>query len=164
MRRLSRWARWFLPAAALVLASVSCGERPAVSHPAAGNPAAGNPAAGNPAAGSPAAGHPAPPPASITLAFGVVQASPGCPVQRAGHACPPRPLPGVLVQARSLPGGVIASTRTRAGGHYSLRLRPGDYVLAAVTRQVLPRCPRVRIAVTTSAPVRANINCDSGIR
>jgi hypothetical protein len=60
--------------------------------------------------------------------------------------------------------GVTASTRTRAGGHYSLRLAQGRYVLVAVTGQVVPRCPHVVVSVTPPAPVRANINCDSGIR
>ena len=63
-----------------------------------------------------------------------------------------------------LPAGVAAGTRTRAGGHYSLRLARGRYVLAAVTRHVIPRCPHVFVSLTPPAPVRANINCDSGIR
>jgi hypothetical protein len=59
---------------------------------------------------------------------------------------------------------MTASTRTRADGHYSFRLEQGRYVLVAVTRQVVPRCPPVLVSVTSPAPVRANINCDSGIR
>jgi hypothetical protein len=95
----------------------------------------------------------------------VVEASPGCPVERPSRQCQPRPLGKVRVEARSLPAGVIAGTRTRADdGHYSLRLGKGRYVLVAVTRQVVPRCPRVLVTVTSPAPVRANINCDSGIR
>jgi hypothetical protein len=78
--------------------------------------------------------------------------------------CGPRRLGDVRVEARSLPAGVIASTHTRADGHYSLRLVRGRYVLVAVMRQVLPRCPRVFVSLTPPAPVRANINCESGIR
>ena len=63
-----------------------------------------------------------------------------------------------------MPAGVIVSGRARADGHYSLRLGQGRYVLAALTRQAVPRCPHVPVAVTSPAPVRANINCDSGIR
>ncbi len=70
----------------------------------------------------------------------------------------------VRVEARSLPAGATASTRTRADGHYSLRLRRGRYVLVAMTGQILPRCPHVLVSVTSPAPVRADINCDSGIR
>ena len=101
-------ARWLLPTAALVLMSASCGVRPAATHPA-------------------------PPSGSTVLISGVVQASPGCPVERQNHPCEPRLLGDVRVEARSLPAGVTASTRTRADGHYSLRLGQGRYVLVAVT-------------------------------
>jgi hypothetical protein len=139
MRWLGPRARWLPAAVGIVLVSASCGVRPA-------------------ATGS------AQPSGSTVLVSGVVQASPGCPVERQDHACEPRLLGDVRVEARSLPAGVTASTRTRADGHYSFRLGKGRYVLAAVTRQVLPRCPHVRVSVTSPAPVRANINCDSGIR
>jgi hypothetical protein len=78
--------------------------------------------------------------------------------------CKPRPAGDIQVEARSLAAGVVASTRTRADGHYSFRLGQGRYMLIAVTRQVLPRCPYVPLSVTSAAPVRANIHCDSGIR
>ena len=100
----------------------------------------------------------------VTLISGVVEASPGCPVERPSRMCKPRLLGDVRVEARSLPGGVTATTRAHADGHYSFRLGKGRYVLVAVTRQVLPRCPHVMVSVTSPAPVRANINCDSGIR
>jgi hypothetical protein len=70
----------------------------------------------------------------------------------------------VRVEARPLSAGVTASTRTSADGRYFLRLRRGRYVLVALTRQIPPRCPHVLVSVTSLAPVRANINCDSGIR
>ena len=139
MRWFGPQARWLLPAAALVLVSASCGVRPAGTGPAQ-------------------------PSGPITLVSGVVEASPGCPVERPSRLCKPRPLGDVRVEARSVPAGVIVSARARADGHYSLRLGRGRYVLAALTRQVLPRCPRVLVSVTSPAPVRANINCDSGIR
>ena len=98
------------------------------------------------------------------LISGVVEASPGCPVERPDRLASP----ARWVMSGSRPGplaaGVTASTRTRADGHYSLRLAKGRYVLVAVTRQVVPRCPHVLVAVTSPAPVHANISCDSGIR
>jgi hypothetical protein len=139
MRWLGPLARWLLPTAALVLVSASCGVHPAVTHPAQ-------------------------PSALTALISGVVEARPGCPVQRPSRLCKPRPLGEVRVEARSLPAGVTASTRTRADGHYSFRLGKGRYVLVTVTRQVIARCPHVLVAVTSPAPVRASINCDSGIR
>jgi len=139
MRWFGPQARWLLPTAALVLVSASCGVRAAGTRPAQ-------------------------PSAPITLISGVVEASPGCPVERPSRLCKPRPLGDVRVEARSLRAGVTASTRARADGHYSFRLGQGRYVLVAVTRQVVPRCPHVLVSVTSPAPVRANINCDSGIR
>lgn len=132
-------ARRLLPVAGLVLLSASCGVHPAATGPAQ-------------------------PPGSTVLLSGVVEARPGCPVERQGHPCKPRPVGDVRVEARSLHAGATASTRTRADGHYSLRLRRGRYVLVAMTRQIFPRCPDVLVSVTSPAPVHANINCDSGIR
>ena len=139
MRWLGLRARWMLPAVSLVLVSASCGVRPAAPDSTQ-------------------------PSGSTALVSGVVQASPGCPVERQDHPCQPRRLADVRVEARPVPAGMTASTRTRAGGHYSFRLGQGRYVLVAVTRQVVPRCPHVLVSVTSLAPVRANINCDSGIR
>jgi hypothetical protein len=138
-----RWpglrAWWLLPAVALVIVSASCGVRPTVTVPA-------------------------PPSGSAALISGTVEASPTCPVERPGHACRPRALGDVLVEARSARGGVVARTRTRADGRYSLLLGRGRYVLMAVTGQVFPRCPDVPVFVASPAPVHVNINCDSGIR
>ncbi len=139
----TRWrgprARWLLPTVGLALVTAACGVRPAATGPAQ-------------------------PSGPVTLISGVVEARPGCPVERPGRMCRPRPVGDVRVEARSLSARVTASTRTRADGHYSFRLGQGRYVLVAVTRQVLPRCPQVLVSVTSAAPVHANIRCDSGIR
>ena len=128
-----------LPAVGLALLSASCGARSVAVGPAQ-------------------------PSGPAVLLSGLVQASPGCPVERQGHPCKPRPVGNVRVEARSLPAGVTASTRTSADGRYALRLRRGRYVLVAMTGQIFPLCPHVHIFVTSQAPVRADINCDSGIR
>lgn len=132
-------ARWLLLAVGLVLVGTSCG----VHRAAPGS---------------------AQPSSSVALVSGVVNARPGCPIERPGGMCKPRPVGDVRVEARSLAAGVVASTRTRADGHYSFRLGQGRYTLVAVTRQVLPRCPYVQVSVTSAAPVSASIRCDSGIR
>ena len=139
MRWFGPQARWLLPTAALVLVSASCGVRPAGTGSTQ-------------------------PSGSVTLISGVVEASPGCPVERPSRLCKPRPLGDVRVEARSLSTGVTASTRARADGYYSLRLGKGRYVVVVVTKQVAPRCPHVLVSVISPASVRANINCDSGIR
>jgi hypothetical protein len=151
----TRWpaprARWLLAAAGLVLATVSCGVRPAATGSAQPS-------------GSVQASGPGRPSGPTALISGIVAARPGCPVERPSRLCKPRPVGDVLVEARSLSAGVTASTRTHADGHYSMRLGQGRYVLVAVTRQALPRCPHVPVSVTSPAAVHANIRCDSGIR
>ena len=139
MRWLGPLARRLLSAVGIVLLSASCGVRSAATRSAQ-------------------------PSGSTTLISGVVEVSLGCPVERQDHSCASRPLGDVRVEARSLRSGVTASTRTHADGHYSFRLGRGRYVLVAVTRQVLPRCPHVFVSVTSPAPVRANIHCDTGLR
>ena len=139
----TRWlgpgAQRLLAAVGLVFVSTSCGVHPAATIPAQQS-------------------------GSTALIFGVVEASPGCPVERQDHACKPRLLGAVRVEARPLPAGVTATTRTRADGQYSFRLARGRYVLVAATGQVVSRCPHVVVSVTSPAPVRADIDCDSGIR
>ena len=86
-----------------------------------------------------------PPPAAHV--FGLVSAGPTCPVERKDHPCPLRPLGGVEIQARSLAGQGVATTRTRADGGYSFRLVPGSYVLVVKIAGIFPRCPHVPVSV-----------------
>jgi len=157
----TRWpaprARWLLAAAGLVLATASCGVRQTVTGSA-------QPSGSARPSGSVQASGPGRPSGPTALISGVVAARPGCPVERPSRLCKPRPVGDVLVEARSLSAGVTASTRTHADGHYSMRLGQGRYVLVAVTRQALPRCPHVPVSITSPAAVHANIRCDSGIR
>ena len=100
----SRWlgpeARWLLPAVGFVLVSASCGVRPAPANAARR-------------------------PGSTALISGMVEASPGCPVERQNPACRPGLLDDVQVEARPLATGPTATTRARVDGHYAFRLRPG---------------------------------------
>jgi hypothetical protein len=128
-----------LPAVGFVLVSASCGTRPAASNPVQQ-------------------------PGSTALIFGIVEASPGCPVERPDRACQPRFLGGVRVEARPLAAGTNAITRTGAGGRYSFRLAKGRYLLVAATGQVVQHCPHIVVSVISPAPVHADISCDSGIR
>jgi hypothetical protein len=114
----------------------------------------------------PAASDPAttPPAAATGVIFGIVQAGPTCPVESAHHACRPRPLGDAELRARSARTGLIFSARTSIGGHFFVRLRPGEYVLTVATTAVFPRCPPVGVSVRSGTAVRANIICDTGIR
>lgn len=104
------------------------------------------------------------PAAAAGVIFGVIRAGPACPVDRVHHACRDRRLGNVDVQARSARTGPVSRARTSADGHFSVRLRPGNYVLTVLTTAIFPRCPRVRVSVRSAAAVRASITCDTGIR
>ncbi len=134
-------------AAAVVVVTAACGSRTA----GAGVPAASDPATTRSAA-------------PTGVIFGIVQAGPTCPVESARHACRPRPLGDAELRARSARTGLTFSARTSAGGHFFVRLGPGEYVLTVATTAVFPRCPPVGVSVRSGMAVRANITCDTGIR
>jgi hypothetical protein len=80
------------------------------------------------------------------------------------HACRDRRLGDADIQARSARTGLISTARSNVNGHFSVRLKPGNYVLTVRTTAIFPRCPRVQVSVQSGAAVRANITCDTGIR
>jgi len=94
---------------------------------------------------------------------GRVTAGPTCPVERADHPCPPRPV-SADIQARTGAGAVIASTHTNSNGNYTLRLRAGNYTLVAVTHKTFPRCAGRQVTVKANTVTTAPISCDTGIR
>ena len=170
MQSIGPYFRRLLPVA-VVLVTVSCGTSvPGAAGPGATAPSASPAKSATPGASATPAQSAAPSgtatrsPGATAVIFGVIQASPACPVDRVYHACRPRPLGHVEVQARSPSAGVMASALTQADGHYSLRLGPGSYLLVVVITQVLPRCPHVPVSVGSGASIRTNINCDTGLR
>jgi hypothetical protein len=98
----------------------------------------------------------------LGVVTGRVTAGPTCPVERVGHACPPRPVVGD-VQARA-DARVVASARSGAYGTYRLELPSGSYTLDAVTQNLLPRCTALTVTVTSGQTTSADITCDTGIR
>ena len=68
------------------------------------------------------------------------------------------------IRAKNAQGRVVASTHTDAAGRYVLELRPGAYVVDALTGGALPRCTPVDVTVTADHSTRAPISCDTGIR
>lgn len=169
-RSIGPYLRRLLPAA-VVLLTVSCGTSvPGATGPGPSATSATPAQSATPGATATPARSAAPSgtatrsPGATAVIFGVIQASPACAVDRVYHACRPRPLGNVEVQALSPSAGVMASALTGADGHYSLRLGPGSYLLVVVITQVLPRCPHVPVSVGSGVSIRANINCDTGIR
>lgn len=101
-------------------------------------------------------------PSTATL-IGRVTAGPTCPVERPDRPCPPAPV-SATVQTRTTGGRVVASTHTDGDGRYRLQLRPGAYVLVAITPTLMPRCSPVNVTVSANHTTRAAISCDTGIR
>src|SRR5260370_29982046 len=91
---------WRLLPVAVVLVTAACGSR--VTGAAAHGPATTRPAA------------------ATGVIFGVVRAGPTCPIDRAGHACRPRPLDHAELRARLARTGLISSERTSTDGHFSV--------------------------------------------
>jgi len=104
---------------------------------------------------------PIPPPG--TGVYGYVTAGPTCPVEQAGHPCPPQPVSAAL-DAQDAAGTTVSSTRSDSSGRYALSLRPGSYTLVVVTGSGGPRCPNTAVSVASGQPTRADITCDTGIR
>ena len=100
---------------------------------------------------------------SGTGVYGLVTAGPTCPVEQVGNPCPPRPV-SAEVDVQDVDGHTSASTFTDSAGHYSLSVKPGSYTLVVVTGNSFPRCPREPALITSGAPLRADVSCDTGIR
>jgi hypothetical protein len=102
-------------------------------------------------------------PVDGTAVRGRVTAGPTCPVERPDQPCPPNPVSG-RVDALDRTGHAAANARTDDAGRYAISLPPGRYTLRVAVDGPFPHCPDVAVSVTASAPVTADISCDTGIR
>jgi hypothetical protein len=100
---------------------------------------------------------------SGTGVYGLVTAGPTCPVEQVGNPCPPRPV-AAEVDVQDMDGRTIGTTRTDSAGRYSLSVKPGSYALVIVTGTTFPRCPSEPVSIPSGAPLRVDVNCDTGIR
>jgi hypothetical protein len=94
---------------------------------------------------------------------GTVERGPTMPVCRAGQACSAPVVGAVLRFSRR--GTVVAHTRTRAGGRYSIRLVPGVYSVdigpaPTIGTGLRPRTVRVRLGLVG----HVDFMLDTGIR
>jgi hypothetical protein len=93
---------------------------------------------------------------------GLVYSAPTCPVERAGHPCPPARVRGAVVVARSR-GREVATTRTDGAGRFTIYLRPGRYrVVATNIGGYVSRAARTVTVNTTRVTITLTV--DSGIR
>jgi hypothetical protein len=98
------------------------------------------------------------------MVFGFIRVNPVCPVDPVRHVCSPHPLGHVEVRALAPTTKVAASARTKADGHFSLRLRPGRYVFVVLVPGPFPKCPRQLVSIRSATTFHAEITCDAGIR
>jgi hypothetical protein len=94
---------------------------------------------------------------------GTVVRGPTMPVCRAGESCSAPVVGAVLRFSRH--GAVVAHTRTRAGGRYSIRLAPGVYSVGispapTIGTGLRPRTVRVRLGLVG----HVDFMLDTGIR
>jgi hypothetical protein len=97
---------------------------------------------------------------TATLGSGVngsVVAGPTCPVERAGHPCPPHPVTDATVAADG------HSTHTDGHGNFALKLLPGTYDVSVSSRSVM-RCTGQRVQVDEHRYTHVTLSCDTGIR
>jgi cytoskeletal protein RodZ len=94
---------------------------------------------------------------------GQVTAGPTCPVEEAGHPCPPQPV-SAPVQALDGSGHVVAQTTSDAHGWYAIALSPGSYTIHVVIDGMYPSCADKPATVHAGGPTTVDIDCDTGIR
>ena len=68
------------------------------------------------------------------------------------------------IEALDASAHIVATTRSAADGRYALNVAPGRYTLVANTGIAFPRCPSLTVDVPNGAAVRADFNCDTGLR
>jgi hypothetical protein len=84
-------------------------------------------------------------------------------VQRPGQNCT-RPYQATIRIRREHGGRLVASPRSDAGGHFSVRLGAGRYRLEPVSGHPFPRARTQDVAVQAHRFTHVVINYDTGIR
>ena len=104
-------------------------------------------------------------PATTTGVTGTVDASPTCPVERAGQSPCVRAVAGAVIVALDSNGAEAGRATSDASGAYFLALPPGSYTLVPQAVEVLMgTAPERPIVVPAGAPLRVDISYDTGIR
>lgn len=94
---------------------------------------------------------------------GHVLYGPTCPVQRAGQNCT-RPYQATITVRREPSNIIVARVRSAGDGSFSLRLRPGRYVLQSQSGRPYPRSSPQTVTVQSDHNTAVTIRYDSGIR
>jgi len=100
-----------------------------------------------------------PPPTSGVA--GVVLAGPQCPVVQEEEPCPDEPIPADVEVLRD--GDLFTGMPVREDGRFQIGLRPGSYVVRAITKQGMS-CTEHPISVVPDRFTDVIVSCDTGIR
>jgi hypothetical protein len=89
----------------------------------------------------------------------------GCPVMR-DPPCPDKPVPASLSVLESSTGAVITTVDSDASGHFSIAVKPGQYLLRlANTAGTLPRQANpAKVTVESGHYTTVTVRLDSGMR
>jgi hypothetical protein len=99
---------------------------------------------------------------AMSVVTGVVDTGPACPgPARLDSPCPPRPLPGAVVDV-TRGGQAITSIVADSSGRFTVRLASGRYDFTAHNVGGLPS--RATQAVTVPADHTVELTVDSGVR
>ena len=94
---------------------------------------------------------------------GKVTYGPTCPVQRVGQSCT-RPYRATIDIRREPGDKLVATVRSSAGGHFSVRLAPGRYLLSPRAGHPFPHSSPQTVSVRSHRFTSVTISYDSGIR
>jgi hypothetical protein len=93
-------------------------------------------------------------------------ATPGCPVERVSHPCPPVPVVAHIEITRASSAQVVESLDSATDGRFTADLPAGDYTVTATVPHslVMPQGATLTAAVTPGRYTPVVIQFDSGIR
>jgi hypothetical protein len=112
-----------------------------------------------------ACNQPAPTPLPTTGVAGTVYASPTCPVEQPGQSPCIRSVAGAVIVALDSGGKEVARATSDAAGAYFLPLAPGTYTISPMPVEgLMGTAAEQSVTVTAGAPLRLEINYDTGIR
>jgi hypothetical protein len=94
---------------------------------------------------------------------GSVFYGPTCPVQRIGESCV-KPYDATLRIRRESTREIVTKVRSGADGRFTVRLRPGHYLIEPISGHPYPRAAPETVLVHAHRFTRVTITFDSGIR
>ena len=95
--------------------------------------------------------------------FGQVFIGPVCPVVQVNNPCPDKPYQATIIVLDSN-RNQVTRFQTDAQGNFKIGLKPGTYILAPQSPNVMPSASEQTVTVTSGLFTQVTITYDSGIR